>query len=90
MRVTLPLSRNGILAGLALIMLPMFGDYYTPELMSGAPNTRMMGNEIQLFIQSGVGEARGAALTVVLMTLVAILMLYYIISVSRSQRAAQR
>ncbi len=33
-RVTLPLSMPGILAGLVLIALPMFGDYYTPDLVS--------------------------------------------------------
>ena len=30
LRVTLPLSMPGILAGAVLIALPMFGDYYTP------------------------------------------------------------
>ena len=30
-RVTLPLSLPGILGGLVLIALPMFGDYYTPR-----------------------------------------------------------
>ena len=30
-RVTLPLSMPGILGGLVLIALPMFGDYYTPD-----------------------------------------------------------
>ncbi len=36
-RVILPLSRPGILAGMVLIALPMFGDYYTQDLMSGSP-----------------------------------------------------
>ncbi|MDX6525428.1 MAG: spermidine/putrescine transport system permease protein, partial [Gaiellales bacterium] len=35
MRVTLPLSKAGILAGSVLIALPMFGDYYTADLISG-------------------------------------------------------
>ena len=38
-RVTLPLSRPGILAGLVLIALPMFGDYYTPDLVSSSTKT---------------------------------------------------
>ena len=38
-RVTLPLSMPGILAGLVLISLPMFGDYYTPDLVSASPKT---------------------------------------------------
>ena len=34
-RVVLPLSKAGTLGGIVLIALPMFGDYYTPDLMSG-------------------------------------------------------
>ena len=87
-RITLPLSRQGILAGLVIVMLPMFGDYYTPNLLSGSPKTRMIGNEIDTFINSTVGGARGAALTVVLMGFVGILMAYYLISVARATREA--
>jgi ABC-type spermidine/putrescine transport system permease subunit I len=88
-RVTLPLSKNGILAGLVIIMLPMFGDYYTPSLMglSRAP-VRMFGNEIQSRLQHGISEPEGAALTMVLMVFVALLMLYYLLSVLRAQREA--
>ena len=32
--VTLPLSKTGILGGAVLITLPMFGDYYTPNIVS--------------------------------------------------------
>jgi putrescine transport system permease protein len=85
-RVTLPLSRHGILAGIVIVMLPMFGDYYTPTLLSGNPRTRMIGNEIDQFINSGVGGAKGAALTIVLMGFVAILMAYYLYAVARASR----
>ena len=88
--VTLPLSKQGILAGLVIVMLPMFGDYYTNTLLSRSPRTRMVGNEIDLFINSGVGQSRGAALTVVLMSAVAVLMAYYLLSVARATREAQR
>ena len=37
LQVTLPLSRPSILAGSALVVLPMFGDYYTNDLISGSP-----------------------------------------------------
>jgi len=87
-RVTLPLSKQGILAGLVIITLPMFGDYYTTNLLSGRASTRMIGNEIELFVTSGIGGAEGAALTLVLMAFVAILMLYYLLSVIRAQREA--
>ena len=38
-RVTLPLSMPGILAGVVLIALPMFGDYYTNDLVSASAKT---------------------------------------------------
>jgi len=85
-RVTIPLSKQGILAGTVIIMLPMFGDYYTNQLLSGNPKTRMIGNEIESAITSGVNLPRGAALTVLLMLFVAILMVYYLFSVTRASR----
>ncbi len=88
-RVTLPLSRQGILAGLVLIMLPMFGDYYTPNLLSGSPRTRMIGNDIDQFVNGTVtAGAKGASTTIVLMAFVALLMGYYLVSVTRSTREA--
>jgi spermidine/putrescine transport system permease protein len=91
LRITLPLSKQGILAGMVLITLPMFGDYYTPNLMAlGArAQTRLIGNEIDLLIHTGVGESRGAALTVILMTFVSLLMIYYLVTVSRAAREAR-
>jgi putrescine transport system permease protein len=89
LRVTLPLSRHGVMAGLVLIMLPMFGDYYTTTLMAGnSPRTRMIGNEIEELVLSGVGEQLGAALTIVLMAFVGILMTYYLVGVARAAREA--
>ena len=35
LHVTLPLSKTGLLGGAVLIALPMFGDYYTPNIVSG-------------------------------------------------------
>ncbi len=88
MRVTLPLSKQGILAGLVIIMLPMFGDYYTPDLLGRNPQTRMVGNHIDLFIHQGVGGAEGASVTIILMLFVAVLMLYYMFSVAKASREA--
>jgi len=88
-RVTLPLSRQGILAGLVLVMLPMFGDYYTPNLLSGSPRTRMIGNQIDQFINQTASQGgRGAALTLILMASIAVLMLYYLRTVARATREA--
>ena len=65
-RVVLPLSKAGTLGGIVLIALPMFGDYYTPDLISGSPKTAMLGNTINNYVQGGPDKALGAALTLLL------------------------
>jgi spermidine/putrescine transport system permease protein len=85
-RVTLPLSRPSILAGAALVVLPMFGDYYTNDLISASPRTNMLGNEINLFVQGGPEKNLGASLVLVLMSILAVLMLYYVYATARDAR----
>jgi len=87
LHVTLPLSRPSIMAGSALVVLPMFGDYYTNDLMSASPKTSMLGNEINLFVQGGSQIDLGAALVLVLMVILAVGMSYYIIQSARDARA---
>ncbi|CAG9227363.1 putrescine ABC transporter membrane subunit PotH [Paraburkholderia sabiae] len=41
-RITLPLSKNGIIAGCLLVFIPAVGEYVIPELLGGA-NTLMIG-----------------------------------------------
>jgi spermidine/putrescine transport system permease protein len=78
LHVTLPLSRNGILAASVLIALPMFGDYYTNDVISGSPRTSMIGNQINLFFQEGTQRTVGASLVIILSVLLAVLMSYYL------------
>jgi spermidine/putrescine transport system permease protein len=61
-----------------LIALPMFGDYYTNDLISGSPRTSMVGNQINLFFQEGTQRTVGASLVIVLSVLLALLMSYYL------------
>ena len=89
-RVTLPLSKQGILAGAVIITLPMFGDYYTPNLMTASPQNTMMGNAIDLALQGQGKQPEGAALTLLLSAFIGILMIYYLVSVSRAAKEAQR
>ncbi|MFX1733679.1 ABC transporter permease subunit [Paraburkholderia sp. A1RI_3L] len=42
LQITLPLSRNGIIAGCLLVFIPAVGEYVIPELLGGA-NTLMIG-----------------------------------------------
>src|SRR5581483_8569416 len=84
--VTLPLSRHGILAASVLIALPMFGDYYTNDVISGSPHTTMIGNEINLFFQGGPQRTVGASLVIVLSAMLAVLMSYYLYVTVRASR----
>jgi putrescine transport system permease protein len=88
-RVTLPLSKQGILAGMVIILLPMFGDYYTPDLMSGAPRTTMFGNLIYFYLHGGTGGNKGAAMVLVLSAIVSVLMFYYIYAVAQASKRAR-
>ncbi len=45
-RVILPMCRTTIVAAVLLTCLPMLGDYYTNDLLSGSPKTSMVGNLI--------------------------------------------
>jgi spermidine/putrescine transport system permease protein len=77
-RVVLPLSKAGTLGGIVLIALPMFGDYYTPDLMSGSPKTALLGNTINNYVQGGPDKALGAALTLLLSAFLLVFMVYYL------------
>ncbi len=88
-RVTLPLSMPGILAGIVLIALPMFGDYYTPDLISGSPKTAILGNAINGYVQGGPDKSLGAALTMLMSLFLLVFMTFYLRSARREQRGAE-
>ena len=58
--MTLPLSKQAILAGLVIVSLPMFGDYFTNDLL-GSTKTSMFGNLIDTAIRSRPGAGGGVA-----------------------------
>lgn len=77
LRVTLPLSKQAITAGVVIVTLPMFGDYYTTALMSGYNNTKMIGSLIDDNLNNNrTGEA--ATLVLILIVLLIIPMLWYL------------
>jgi putrescine transport system permease protein len=86
LRVTLPLSVPGILAGCVLVALPMFGDYYTPDLVSASTKTTLIGNQIDQFTRQGSEKVTGAVLTMLLAIVLLVLMFYYL---RTTRRAAQ-
>jgi len=86
LHVTLPLSMTGILGASVIIALPMFGDYYTPNIISGSPTTSMLGNQIDLYFHGGPQPSVGASLTLILALFLAVLMTYYMYSVAKATR----
>ncbi len=82
-RVTLPLSKPAILAGLVIVSLPMFGDYYT-NILLGTTTTSMYGNLLDTAVgQSGQGPEAGS-LVLILVVLVMIPMMYYLRATKRA------
>jgi spermidine/putrescine transport system permease protein len=69
-----------------IIALPMFGDYYTPNIISGSPKTSMLGNQIDIFFHGGPQPSVGASLTLILSLFLAVLMAYYMITIAKSQK----
>jgi ABC-type spermidine/putrescine transport system permease subunit I len=87
LRVTLPLSKQAILAGSIIVMLPMFGDYYTNNLLSNSPKTNMVGNLIDSAL-NGPLVTQAASLVVLLTVLLLLPMLYYLYVTNRANRMA--
>jgi spermidine/putrescine transport system permease protein len=87
LRVTLPLSVPGILAGAVLVALPMAGDYYTPDLICAAPKCSMIGNQIDQFTRQGSEKVVGAGLTLLLALVLLALMYYYLRTTRRAGTA---
>jgi spermidine/putrescine transport system permease protein len=91
LRVTLPLSVPGLMAASVITVLPMFGDYYTNTyLTSGSPRTEMIGNQIENYLRNTGQPQTGASLVLILMAMLFVLMVYYLVTTIRQQRAAER
>ena len=88
LRVTLPLSRQPILAGMLITVLPMLGDYYTNQMLSGSAGTSMLGNVIDGQLQSPGLQGQGAVLSTLLLIVLLIPMIYYVAATNRSAREA--
>ena len=83
MHVTLPLSRQPILTALLITVLPMLGDYYTNQMLSGAASTSMIGNLIQGQLGTPGLEGQGAVLSMLLLLVLIVPMIYYVIATNR-------
>ena len=82
-RVTLPLSRPAIAAAVLLTCLPMLGDYFTVDLLSGSPRTAMVGNLINNTVLTPGQTGQGGAFVLLVLIVSIVPMLLYV----RSARA---
>jgi spermidine/putrescine transport system permease protein len=76
MRVTLPLSAPGIIAGTLLTFIPAAGDFINAQLL-GTPRQSMIGNVIQSKFLELIDYPSAAALSFVLMATILIALLVY-------------
>ena len=89
LHVTLPLSKMGLITALVITALPLAGDYYTNTIVSGSPNTTMIGNQIELFLLQGPQKNFGASLVLLLSLVLMFFMAYYLILTQRASREAR-
>jgi spermidine/putrescine transport system permease protein len=83
--ITLPVVRPGIIAGCLLVFIPSLGAFLAPDLLGGA-KTFMIGSLIDEQFKGSQGNwPFGAAVSVILMTLVMLALLLY---ARASRRAA--
>lgn len=71
LRVTLPLSRPGVIAGVLLVFIPLMGDYITATVLGGAKGN-MVGQLVASQFQTAQNWALGSAMAVVLMLVIAL------------------
>jgi len=76
LRVTLPLSAPGIVAGTLLTFIPAAGDFINAALL-GTPKQTMIGNVIQAKFLESLDYPTAAALSFILMGLILVTLLVY-------------
>jgi spermidine/putrescine transport system permease protein len=77
LKVTLPLTMPGIVAGVLLTFIPAFGDYINAELLGGTGQS-MIGNVIQSLYLNQRDYPEAAALSFLMMALILGVVLIYI------------
>jgi len=70
-RITVPLSKSGIVAGTMLVFIPAVGEYVIPELLGG-PETLMIGRQLwdEFFTNNDWPLASAVTVVVILLILV--------------------
>ncbi|MDQ3524743.1 MAG: ABC transporter permease [Chloroflexota bacterium] len=76
LRVVLPLTMPGIIAGIVLFFIPTFGAFVTPQLLGGTSDV-MMGNVIADQFGQAFNWPFGAALSIVMTVIVIVAMTFF-------------
>jgi spermidine/putrescine transport system permease protein len=77
LRVTLPMTAPGIVAGILLTFIPAFGDYVNATILGGT-HQNMIGNKIQSLFLVERDYPEAAALSFLMMALILAVVLVYI------------
>jgi putrescine transport system permease protein len=77
LKVTLPLSKSGIIAGSMLVMIPVVGEFVIPEMLGG-PDTLMIGRILwQEFFNNRDWPVASAVSIVMLLLLIIPIMIFH-------------
>ena len=77
LRVTLPITAPGIVAGVLLTFIPAFGDYVNAAILGGTSQA-MIGNRIQSLYLEQNDYPEAAALSFLMMALILAVVVVYI------------
>jgi putrescine transport system permease protein len=74
-RITVPLSLPGVLAGLALVFIPVMGEFIIPDLLGGS-DTLMLGRQVWTEFFSNRDWPLASAIAMALLLLIALPLLF--------------
>jgi ABC-type spermidine/putrescine transport system permease subunit I len=71
-----------------ITVLPMLGDYFTNQLLSGTTGTTMIGNVIDDQLTTPGLQGEGAVFSLLLLLVLIVPMVYYVVATNRQARQA--
>ncbi len=86
-RILLPAVKPGVIAGCILVFVPSMGSFLAPDLLGGAKNF-MIGSLIEEQFKGNAGNwPFGAAASMILMSMVLVLLMFYARQQAKSEKA---
>jgi ABC-type spermidine/putrescine transport system permease subunit I len=77
-RVTWRMSRSAVVVSLLVTTLPMLGDYFTNDLLSGSPSTSMIGNLINNSVLTPGQTGQAGAFVLLILVISVVPMILYV------------